>query len=317
MVEEILGGRTGFSSQPITMTGDNAIRFRNASHYIASLNENYLDIDAPSGVRFGTALDLSANDISLSGDINTTGDINTVNLIAFGGSSGARFLTGADELAVQMHDGSDNYRTRMKLLGNAAVGSAGITFYEPLDTDGNSIVLGGGYVALESGFLHADSNSASSGYIRLPNAGGIVWRNKDGNGDIELTIDASDVLVVNTTLGLGGQDLTDLGMLNYDAETELTISSGTVAATQTVNRIDTENDDPSDDLDTVTGGTIGDILIFRPASASRTVVVQDGGGANGFRLNGSVNFTMDNVYDILQCIFTPNSEWQEISRSVA
>ena len=229
MVEEILGGRTGFSSQPITMTGDNAIRFRNANHYIASLNANYLDIDAPSQVRFGTGL--------------------------------AGNLTGI-------------------VTSTAAA-------------------------------------PADAGAIRLGNSETVSWRNSGGDGNIELVVNASNVLAVNTTLGLGGQDLTDLGMLNYDAETELTISGGTVAATQTVNRIDTENDDPSDDLDTVTGGTIGDILIFRPASDSRTVVVQHGGGVNGFRLNGSVNFTMDDAYTILQCIFTPNSEWQEISRSVS
>jgi len=69
-----------------------------------------------------------------------------------------------------------------------------------------------------------------------------------------------------------------MATLFLSAPTTLTISGGVVTATQTQHLIDTEGSAASDDLDTVTGGATIPILILRPASGARTVVLKHGTG---------------------------------------
>jgi len=69
-----------------------------------------------------------------------------------------------------------------------------------------------------------------------------------------------------------------LATLLLSAPTTLTISGGVVTAAQTQHLIDTEGSAASDDLDTVTGGATIPILILRPASGARTVVLKHGTG---------------------------------------
>jgi hypothetical protein len=66
--------------------------------------------------------------------------------------------------------------------------------------------------------------------------------------------------------------------LSMASAVELTIVSGTVTCTQTLHRIDTEGDIATDDLDTIIGGTDGDIIIVRAENGTRTVVLKDGTG---------------------------------------
>jgi hypothetical protein len=66
--------------------------------------------------------------------------------------------------------------------------------------------------------------------------------------------------------------------LSMVSAVELTIVSGTVTCTQTLHRIDTEGDIATDDLDTIIGGTDGDIIIVRAENGTRTVVLKDGTG---------------------------------------
>jgi hypothetical protein len=66
--------------------------------------------------------------------------------------------------------------------------------------------------------------------------------------------------------------------LELEAAVELTISSGEVTKTRSHHTIDTQGDTPSDDLDTVNGGTEGDIILVRPADDSRTVVIKHATG---------------------------------------
>lgn len=56
--------------------------------------------------------------------------------------------------------------------------------------------------------------------------------------------------------------------------TELTIASGAITATLNYHTVDTEGDAASDDLDSIAGGTVGQILVLRPANDARTVVVK-------------------------------------------
>ena len=69
--------------------------------------------------------------------------------------------------------------------------------------------------------------------------------------------------------------------LIFTAATELTIASGVVTATQGAHTIDTESDAASDNLDQIDGLAAEELLLIRPASAARTVVLRDASVAGG------------------------------------
>lgn len=73
--------------------------------------------------------------------------------------------------------------------------------------------------------------------------------------------------------------------LRFTSTTELTIAAGVVTKTQAWHTIDTQDDDPSDDLVTINGGTDGYILVIRAENAARTVVLKHGTG--NLELGGS------------------------------
>ncbi|MFC1885330.1 DUF2793 domain-containing protein [Thermodesulfobacteriota bacterium] len=70
----------------------------------------------------------------------------------------------------------------------------------------------------------------------------------------------------------------NLGILTLDGTLELTISGGAVTAAQTLHRIDTEGDAGSDELDTISGGTDGMVLMLRIENSSRIVTLKHGTG---------------------------------------
>lgn len=96
--------------------------------------------------------------------------------------------------------------------------------------------------------------------------------------------------------------------------TTITIASGAITINQAYHRVDTEGGAATDDLDTINGGLIGQLLILRSDNVSRDVTVKDGTG----NLNIAGDFTMTNNKDaiVLLCISTGTSnDWIEISRS--
>lgn len=92
--------------------------------------------------------------------------------------------------------------------------------------------------------------------------------------------------------------------------TELTISAGAITATGSYHSVDTQNDDPSDDLDTISGAATGLLLVITANNTTRTIVAKDGTG--NLRLAG--DFTMDTAVDTLTLIGV-GSTWRELSRS--
>lgn len=90
---------------------------------------------------------------------------------------------------------------------------------------------------------------------------------------------------------------------------ELTIASGVITVTTSAHTVDTESDAASDDLDSISGGTTGQILVLRAANGGRTVNLIDG---LPLRLNG--NFALDNAEDTITLI-CQGSTWYEIARS--
>jgi hypothetical protein len=108
--------------------------------------------------------------------------------------------------------------------------------------------------------------------------------------------------------------LKTLGLFNIDKAGELTIAAGVVTITGSYHQIDTEADAATDILDTINGGSDGDILILRAADQTRTVVVKDGTG----NINCAGDFSLDNSADRMLLQYDTSlagGKWVEISRS--
>jgi len=92
--------------------------------------------------------------------------------------------------------------------------------------------------------------------------------------------------------------------------TELTIAAGVITITECFHTVDTEADDPSDDLDTINGGTIGAILVIKPVNGARTVIVKHNTG--NIWLKGQTDITLDDLEDGLILIYTAGSKWIDL-----
>ena len=118
-------------------------------------------------------------------------------------------------------------------------------------------------------------------------------------------LDAKHLLTDGTRAGTGIQEF--LG-LNLTDSTELTIATGAVTVTQGYHTIDTEADSATDDLDTITvAGGEGDILILRPASSARTVVIKHGTG--NIQCVEDFDITMDDDHEFVLLIRKNASDW--------
>lgn len=97
---------------------------------------------------------------------------------------------------------------------------------------------------------------------------------------------------------------------------ELTISGGAVTVTKSYHTIDTEGDVATDNLDTINAGTAGygTIIILRSADSSRDVTIRDASvGGGNIQTAGSVEFTLDHVYDVIAFMWVGN--WIELFRA--
>lgn len=65
-----------------------------------------------------------------------------------------------------------------------------------------------------------------------------------------------------------------LDTLNLQSGGELTISSGAITVTNSVHTVDTESDAGTDDLNTISGGSAGDVILLSRANAARAVVLK-------------------------------------------
>jgi hypothetical protein len=98
----------------------------------------------------------------------------------------------------------------------------------------------------------------------------------------------------------------NLKMLNLKDSTEITIAGGIVTASQSFHRIDTESNGPTDDLDTINGGSDGDILFLRAENDARTVVLKHGTG--NIVTAAGTDYSLDTINKIAMLIFD-GSNW--------
>jgi len=145
-----------------------------------------------------------------------------------------------------------------------------------------------------------------------------------GNGTPDVALDGEDAYVegtletdgavrldgavsANSTVTVSGA-LTANGDVNFGSFNEKTIAAGEITMTKSVADVDTEDYAASDDLDTISGGTAGDILIIKAEHNDRTVVVKDDTG----NVQGSGDCTLDNVQDTWSGVFD-GSNWLELA----
>lgn len=94
---------------------------------------------------------------------------------------------------------------------------------------------------------------------------------------------------------------------------ELTIASGVITVGRhSFYRVDTESDGATDDLDTINGGRVGQIVVFSSVTAARDVTFKDMTG--NLQLAG--DFTLSVVADRIVLIYDSHlTQWYELSRS--
>lgn len=169
------------------------------------------------------------------------------------------------------------------------------------------------------------------GYMTAENGKGVFIRGNasTGDSDIQLTNDITssttgwvikrDESVSNTldlrfnntsqaTLSTSG--LFTSKAIAYEDGGSKTIVSGVITVTNSYHSVSTEGGAGTDDLDTINGGTTGQILILRAQSSSNDVVCKDGTG--NLRLAG--DFTLTHAQDRITLQYD-GTNWIELSRS--
>lgn len=133
-----------------------------------------------------------------------------------------------------------------------------------------------------------------------PGADRIVFWDESENAWAFLTV-GTGLLITTTTLSA-----------TYSAQLA-TIASGVITLTDSAVRvviIDTEASGPTDDLDTISGGTEGQIICFNTTNSARDVTLKDGTG--NLRLAGDV--LLDNNNDAVCLSYAaPGPVWRQVS----
>ena len=142
-------------------------------------------------------------------------------------------------------------------------------------------------------------------------------------GDATTEVEAADPLTLagDVTVVGGGKSLT-ANDVRFGADSELPITSGDVTITGTYHSIVGQGD-ASDQLDGMSAGGDGQLLIIRPREDDEDITVVDNqnpaGGNNIFTTNAESN-VMDNDDDFMMFIYdagadSANGAWLEIGRS--
>ncbi|WP_262694474.1 beta strand repeat-containing protein [Kordiimonas aquimaris] len=204
--------------------------------------------------------------------------------------------------------------------------AAAWNFRSNLITGVSSLTVAAAGNAADVNIQRSNSGVAGNGI------GSLKWLNSAGSlrGRISANFDtdtASSVITVSPTNTSGvavdvlslssagadfqGSNITDVGKFNLGAPTDLTITAGQILVSRAFHIIDTENDDPVDDLQNIIGGAEGDVLIISIASDSRPITVKHNDSGN---IKCGTDFTMISIHDTMQLMFK-SGYWIEVSRS--
>jgi len=176
---------------------------------------------------------------------------------------------------------------------------------------------------LEIRFRTANPNSGAS-TVNVAGLGAVNIKLGDGTSDIpsgfitsgsdvKLRYDALNTAFIPSNEITQVNDLTINNKLNTQPNTA-TISSGAIAYTGTYMVVDTEGAAASDDLDTITGGTLGDRLLLQATASGQDVVLKDGTG--NIALNLNLDVTLQKIHgDNVEFIYN-GSTWVETGRNI-
>ena len=90
---------------------------------------------------------------------------------------------------------------------------------------------------------------------------------------------------------------------------ELTIATGAVTKTKSYHTIDTESDAATDDLDTINGGSDGDVIYIQAAHADRTIVLKDETG----NIHVGTDVTLNDTHKVICLIYNATTtDWHSI-----
>lgn len=136
------------------------------------------------------------------------------------------------------------------------------------------------------------------------------------SGSLDSTL--SEVAINSASIGTSGlallaADNSFTGKIRFPDDGELTISSGAVTVTGVYHTVDTESDAATDNLDTINGGSDGQILILQTENSSRDVILTTSG--NIVSPNGNV--TLASTSDSVTLVYSGAlSKWVIQSASV-
>jgi len=128
--------------------------------------------------------------------------------------------------------------------------------------------------------------------------------------DVKATFGTMTATEYNNMVTFIKSVISSSGNIGLGTPTNLTIATGVITKTGSYHTVDTEASASTDDLDTINGGSIGDILFLTATDSTRTVVVKDNIG--NLQLSG--DFSLDNIEDTIQLLYN-GTNWLEISRS--
>lgn len=131
------------------------------------------------------------------------------------------------------------------------------------------------------------------------------------NMSLRLKIHPSNIVGRKSTGGVTSLDGSEvLNLSNKQVASELTIAAGIITATQKYHTVDTQDDDPTDNLDTINGGVEGMTIILRANNSARTIVVKNGAG----NIICGSDCTLDSASDTWMGIYD-GANWLETGRS--
>jgi len=142
-------------------------------------------------------------------------------------------------------------------------------------------------------------------FSKLDHGAALTGLNDDDHPQY-LLADGSRALAGN--LDADGYNISNLGKLSFDAATELTISGGAITVSQTFHTVDTESDASTDDLNTINGSGVSDVIYLRAANAAHTVVIKH--GADNIVTPDGNDYELDDANKIIQLIYdSSDSKW--------
>jgi len=165
------------------------------------------------------------------------------------------------------------------------------------------------YTRLDSGGSAGETTRVDVGSSGATIAGlRITCGNGSGSNIDRLSVTTGAATVTGTwnAIQQTGSVLKDLNLV---WQSELTISGGVVTVTGIFHHIDTQNNDATDDLDTINGGSSYDLLLIQARHTDRTVVVKHGTG--NIQLKAGVDISLDNTDKIL-LLFYNGSNWVDV-----